>query len=264
MKKISMFKPGVKSAHAKVLEHFDLDTAPTEPSQLYGVGFKEACANHLDLKLDPAFMPVLEQMESYTHGPSRIALAHAEQCRPYMLGAAYAVWRFLFIRTGCAYIFSPDPAVHLMTRELLHRLIAKWPLLSAQLQFDAFAVWVKASPDRRLEWVHPDTLTDVKIQKVTNALSFVYVDNAHQCSNELLESLSAKIWPHQPSIIAGVPLSAQGAFKALFDDEQFSGIKLAAQDMEGYSMGSVERLRQQVGEDSDHFRSMVLAEFPQV
>lgn len=98
---------------------------------------------------------------------------------------------------------------------------------------------------------------------VTRHLSFVYVEKAHQCSNELLESLSAHLWPNQASIIAGVPLSAHGAFKALWEAEKFSRFKLTAHDMADYFMPGVEQLKLQVGENSDHFRSMVLAEFPQ-
>lgn len=79
----------------------------------------------------------------------------------------------------------------------------------------------------------------------------------------MLEALSASLWTIQASIIAGVPLSAQGAFKALWDDKTFSRFKLTAHDMAEYFMPGVKQLGLQVGEDSDHFRSMVLAEFPQ-
>ena len=263
MKKISMFKPGVKSQHAMTLKNYDEDTDASKPDQFFGIRFKEACKDYFGVDYDPAFEPLNDQLDGYTNGPHRTVLAHADGCRLHTFAAARAVHHFLFNRTGRSFIFSPDAVTFLLVRALIQHLITRFPTLIDQLGFDAFSIWIKANPFRRLEWVHPDKLTDEFVLNATHHLTFVYVDKAQQCSNELLEALSASLWPHQASIIAGVPLSAQGAFKALWDDETFSRFKLTAHDMADYFMPGVQQLKLQVGEDSEHFRSMVLAEFPQ-
>ena len=65
-------------------------------------------------------------------------------------------------------------------------------------------------------------------------------------------------------MIAGVPMSAHGAFKALYDDPDFVPMKIDAMALGEFHAAEAKKARELSGEDSDLFRSTMLAEFPQI
>lgn len=260
-KKIAMFKPGVKSFHYAALDNFDQDTHPDRLDYLH-MRFRDACQKIFNYDLDPVWDTLCERLQR--HDPlGRIVLAHASTYRPHALTAAYAVWTLLCNRSGRAFIFSPDIATLAIARQIIDNMLVDNPGLLNMLEFDALSVRLRAAPERRIEWVLPDMLTDDRIRKMAGCNAFVFVDAAHQCANELLESLRDTLFVAQSAVIAGVPMSAQGAFKALYDDPAFVPMKLSAQSDDGFHVAEAEKVRAQSGEDSDFYRSTVLAEFPQ-
>lgn len=260
-KKITTFKPGVKSYHYAALDNFDQDTHPDCLIPLHTT-FKAACQEHFMYEIDPAYDLIAERL-LHPSGKGRIALAHASGGCPHSLAAAFAVWFFLCTHGGRAFIFSPHMATLSVARDIIETMILNNPSLLYGLEFDGLSVWLRAAPERRIEWVHPDTLTDKKIEQMQGCYSFVFVDEAHQCANELLEALRDTLFVKQSALIAGVPMSSQGAFKKLYDDPDFYPMQLAAENMSSYHSAEAEKLRAQIGEDSDLYRSTVLAEFPQ-
>lgn len=225
--------------------------------------FEKACRELFDYPVDPEWMVINEQMENAYRGASRVVLAHASMWQPSAFAAAFAVWKVLCTHMGRAYIFSPTISPILIVRNLIESLLMQYPALAYSLTFDPFSISLTYDRERRIEWVHPDSLTDQKIRRMAGCHTFVYVDAAHDCANELLEALSSEIYPNQSMLIAGIPKSAHGTFKALYDDSAFWPVKLPDRGLTEPGAGSLDLLRREYGEDSDAFRSQVLAEFPQ-
>lgn len=260
-RKITMFKPGVFSFQNTALDNFDQDIHPDILRYLQ-TNFRTACKEHFHFDVDPVWDEVLSGL-LLPSGKKRIALAHASGCRPHALAAALSVWFMLCTHMGRAFIFSPDIATLSIAREIIQLMTLDNPALGYALEYDALSVRLKAAPERRIEWMHPDTLTDAKIEQMAGCHTFVFVDQAHQCANELLEALSEAIYPQQAALIAGVPMSAQGAFKALYDNPAFLPMKIDVSRLGEFYTLEAEKVREQSGEDSDLYRSTVLAEFPQ-
>lgn len=260
-KKIVMFKPGIRSFHNAALDNYDQDIHP-DILRYFHTDFRTACREHFKYEVDPVWKSVAAALLRPS-GCKRIALTHASGCRPHSLAGAIAVWYLLCSHMGRAFIFSPDMATFTIAREIVQLMTLNNPALGYALEFDALSIRLKAAPERRIEWMHPDTLTDAKIEQMKGCYSFVFVDQAHQCTNELLETLRETIYPQQTALIAGVPMSAQGAFKALYDAPDFVPMKIDAMEMGEFHIAEARRAREQNGGNSDFYRSTMLAEFPE-
>ncbi|WP_147200772.1 hypothetical protein [Pantoea sp. CCBC3-3-1] len=262
MNRINMFKPGIKSDHETAFRDFDEATS-LDQLRPFVMPFEEVRKNIFEKELDEAYQPVLDKMNSITGNEKHIVMAHAVGCDPHTFAAMYAVWKLLFTHYGRAFIFAPGRRTMYTVMSMIDAVVANYPHISRMLTVDALSVRLTSDPQRRIEWVHPDSLTPQKLNNIVGIPTFVFVDKAHQCSNQLLETLRSKLMQHQPLLVAGEPISAQGAFKSLWDDSVFCQIRLGVNDFKGRLPVSVNALAKEHGEDSDMFRSLALAEFPQ-
>ncbi|HHA1396867.1 TPA: hypothetical protein ACOEOW_003845 [Enterobacter hormaechei subsp. xiangfangensis] len=265
LKRITMFKPGAKSFHTEAMDNFDAGLSEKNLEYLIGkASFKQACERYFDITPEPVLANLANHFQPWESSPKRLVLAHGDAVRAISFAAPYAIWAFLFNHMGRAFIFSPHDGPFRLVMNIILHMFSERPQLATLLEVDALSIRLRADPERRIEWVHPDTLTNHKMQKMSGCYSFVYVDSAQHFSNDFLHALSDTLLPQQSALISGVPLSAQGAFGELYRDKSFTPVKISALDMDRYSEKTIEALRQERGENSDYFRSMVLAEFPQL
>ncbi|WP_312058845.1 hypothetical protein [Pantoea septica] len=152
--------------------------------------FQRACKGHFHCEGDPVWDEVLSGL-LIPSSKKRITFAYASGCRPQVRIAVLSVWFLLCTPMGRAFIFSPDIAMPGIVREIIQLMTLHNPALGYALEFDALSVLLKAGPEHRIEWMHPDTLTNAKIEQMKGC----YLDQAHQCVNELLGSLRETISP---------------------------------------------------------------------
>ncbi|MGJ0191577.1 hypothetical protein ACR6A7_04445 [Pantoea sp. RRHST58] len=84
-----------------------------------------------------------------------------------------------------------------IVRGIIRLMTLDNPTQGSALEFDALSVRLKAASERRIDWMHPNTLTNAKIEQMKGCYSFVVVDQAHRCANELLEALRETIYPQR-------------------------------------------------------------------
>ena len=94
----------------------------------------------------------------------------------------------------------------------------------------------------------PDTLIDAKIEQMKGCYSLMFVDQEPQCANELLERLGVQSTHSRRTLIAGVPMSAHGTFKALYDVPSFALRKIDTMGMSDSLVASAHRARELGGE----------------